>query len=269
MRTRVLGLMAGIVLALSVGLAAAQPEEYPGASFCRDAPAWPDGTYLGQMHPYHADFYTRYAENRGWDPCTTWADDQRASAIAGLRTLGYTVYAPGEAPPAPGVTLPLEDPDPTWINLDRAVQLLRHAAAVGQQHGYAGHWARLAHPRVANLRFAVFDLGGPWASYVLVTNTVLISPEALAARPEALAAILAHEAAHAGQGADYTGLGEACLQAEFEAFQLERSVWSILRPADAPRDAVERGLNWIMDHHHTPAFTAWVRDTYRDFCAPR
>lgn len=67
-------------------------ESYEGEAFCRDTPAWPNGTYLGQMHPFHADFYTGFAERRGWEPCETWATDQRNSAIRGLRALGYTVY---------------------------------------------------------------------------------------------------------------------------------------------------------------------------------
>ena len=62
------------------------------------------------MHPYHSDFYRGYAERRGWDPCTTWATDQRHSAIRGLRELGYTVVPPGESPPA--VTAPA-----TWRGL--------------------------------------------------------------------------------------------------------------------------------------------------------
>ena len=82
---------------------------YEGEDFCQDSPAWPNGTYLGQMHPYHSDFYRGYAERRGWDPCETWATDQRNSAIRGLRELGYTVTAPGAAStPALAVT-----PDPT------------------------------------------------------------------------------------------------------------------------------------------------------------
>ena len=80
----------GVVLALN----------YEGEDFCQDSPAWPNGTYLGQMHPYHSDFYRGYAERRGWDPCTTWATDQRNSAIRGLRELGYTVVPPGESSPA-------------------------------------------------------------------------------------------------------------------------------------------------------------------------
>ena len=79
-------------------MAWAQDENYDGENYCRYAPAWPNGTYLGQMHPYHSEFYTRYAERRGWDPCQTWADDQRASAIRGLRELGYAVYKPTPQP---------------------------------------------------------------------------------------------------------------------------------------------------------------------------
>ena len=74
-------------------------ENYEGENYCRDAPAWPNGTYLGQMHPYHSDFYTRYAEKRDWDPCATWAADQRASAIRGLRELGYAVLDTQLPPP--------------------------------------------------------------------------------------------------------------------------------------------------------------------------
>ncbi|MCY3782544.1 MAG: hypothetical protein OXG79_02030 [Chloroflexi bacterium] len=86
-------LTAGVVLALN----------YEGEDFCQDSPAWPNGTYLGQMHPYHSDFYRGFAERRGWDPCVTWATDQRNSAIRGLRELGYTVTAPGELPIAGNV----------------------------------------------------------------------------------------------------------------------------------------------------------------------
>ena len=90
----------GVVLALN----------YEGEAFCQDSPAWPNGTYLGQMHPYHSDFYRGYAERRGWDPCITWATDQRNSAIRGLRELGYAVVPPGES--SPTVTAPA-----TWRGL--------------------------------------------------------------------------------------------------------------------------------------------------------
>ena len=97
-----MGLVAAVLLSLGVGLVVAQNEAYEGESFCRLAPAWPGGSYLGQMHPYHVDFYTDYAAKRNWDPCQTWAAEQRDSAIRGLRELGYAVYIPTPEPtPAP------------------------------------------------------------------------------------------------------------------------------------------------------------------------
>ena len=100
----------GVVLALN----------YEGEDFCQDTPAWPNGTYLGQMHPYHSDFYRGYAERRGWNPCTTWAQDQRNSAIRGLRELGYIVVEPLVVPPVGPVegTTPTPEPpaaeEPNW-----------------------------------------------------------------------------------------------------------------------------------------------------------
>ena len=87
-------------------------ENYEGENYCRYAPAWPNGTYLGQMHPFHSDFYTRYAEKRGWDPCTTWAEDQKNSAIRGLQALGYAVYVPSESPAQAPTQAPDPAPDP-------------------------------------------------------------------------------------------------------------------------------------------------------------
>ena len=95
---------AGIIAAITVGLVFAQ--NYEGEEFCQDTPSWPNGTYLGQMHPYHVDFYRGYAERRGWDACVTWAQDQRNSAIRGIGELGYTVTEPegGAPPPGPSAT---------------------------------------------------------------------------------------------------------------------------------------------------------------------
>ena len=81
--------VAVIAVGIFLGAVGAVEEEYEGASYCRDYVAWPGGSYLGQMHPYHSDFYTRFAERRGWNPCETWAADQRNSAIRGLSQLGY------------------------------------------------------------------------------------------------------------------------------------------------------------------------------------
>ena len=96
---RLLWAFTGAVLIAAIATGVVFALNYEGEDFCQDSPAWPNGTYLGQMHPYHSDFYRGYAERRGWDPCTTWADDQRNSAIKGLRTLGYAVTVPGAPPP--------------------------------------------------------------------------------------------------------------------------------------------------------------------------
>ena len=82
---------------------------YEGEDYCRDYPAWPNGTYLGQMHPHHSNFYAGYAERRGWDPCVTWALDQRGSAVRGLRELGFQVVEPSGGAPA---LTPTPTPDP-------------------------------------------------------------------------------------------------------------------------------------------------------------
>ena len=84
------------ILAVLVGVAVSTvfALSYEGEDFCQDSPAWPGGTYLGQMHPYHSDFYRGYAERRGWDPCETWATDQRNSAIRGLSELGFQIGSP-------------------------------------------------------------------------------------------------------------------------------------------------------------------------------
>lgn len=115
--------VATIAIGVFLGAVSAIEEEYEGASFCRDYPAWPNGTYLGQMHPYHSSFYTGYAERRGWNPCETWANDQRNSAIRGLRELGYTVTEPDapaptpEPTPAPTLDLATTDKAQIWIRL--------------------------------------------------------------------------------------------------------------------------------------------------------
>ena len=84
----------GIVLAAS----------YDGEDTCRDVKAWPGGSYLGQMHPFHVAFYTDYANTAGFERCQFWALEQRYSAVRGLRELGYTIFGPGQfawPPPAP------------------------------------------------------------------------------------------------------------------------------------------------------------------------
>ena len=86
-----------IAAGIFLSSASAVEEDFPGASYCRGYPAWPNGPYLGQMHPYHWFFYERFAERRGLDPCVTWANDQRISAIRGLRQLGYAFLTRPEA----------------------------------------------------------------------------------------------------------------------------------------------------------------------------
>ena len=82
----------GILLALMLAaFGTVYALSYEGEDYCRDHPAWPNGTYLGQMHPYHVEFYRGFAERRGWDPCATWAADQQASAVHGLRRAGYQI----------------------------------------------------------------------------------------------------------------------------------------------------------------------------------
>ncbi len=105
----------GVVVALT----------YDGEATCRDMPAWPGGSYLGQMHPYHVQHYLTHTD----DPCTAWALDQRYSAVRGLRELGYTVFGPGEFAWPPPPALPVYAPDAlayreasgydaAWVTLD-------------------------------------------------------------------------------------------------------------------------------------------------------
>ena len=107
---------------------------YEGEDFCQDTPSWPNGTYLGQMHPYHSDFYRGYAERRGWDPCVTWAQDQRNSAIRGIRELGYTVTEPegGAPPPGPSAAASVATSSLPLVSLDL------YSAAGGGHAGSAG-----------------------------------------------------------------------------------------------------------------------------------
>ena len=127
---------AGVVLALN----------YEGEDFCQHAPAWPGGTYLGQMHPFHSDFYRGYAERRGWDPCTTWAVDQQKSAIRGLRELGYTVTAPGELPVS-GNEITLEGSGTTTRNITLTDGLWTVAYSVTGNRGQPRQWRNELHRR--------------------------------------------------------------------------------------------------------------------------
>ncbi len=97
-RRFVAAVIAAIVLALLAGVAigtvTAQEENYEGESTCEGFSAWPGGSHLSQMHPFHFDFYFGYAERRDWYPCAAWAADQMRSAIRGLRAAGFTVEEP-------------------------------------------------------------------------------------------------------------------------------------------------------------------------------
>ena len=69
---------------------------YDGESYCRDHPAWPNGTYLGQMHRQHIDHYVKHFGEDG--ACERWAADQQQSAAAGLRRGGGYQVVRIEAP---------------------------------------------------------------------------------------------------------------------------------------------------------------------------
>ena len=110
MRRSFAPLVALVLAAVTAGVVVAL--NYEGEDYCRDYPAWPNGTYLGQMHPHHSNFYAGYAERRGWDPCVTWALDQRGSAVRGLRELGFQVVEPSGGAPA---LTPTPTPDPAPV----------------------------------------------------------------------------------------------------------------------------------------------------------
>ena len=136
-----------IAVGIFLGAVGAVEEEYEGASYCRDYLAWPGGSYLGQMHPYHSDFYTRFAERRGWNPCETWAADQRNSAIRGLGELGYAFmtlpeahdFAPTVSGHGSQVTEPLALPDARY----RVVTRLQGNHSTRGNSGGANFDARL------------------------------------------------------------------------------------------------------------------------------
>ena len=112
-----LATLAAVLVLLVTSAGAVSALNYDGEDFCREHPAWPSGTYLGHMHPFHVDFYKKHAQSLGIDPCSTWAADQRNSAIKGLRELGYTVSPPGAPPVAtmqttPATTIPTPTPTP-------------------------------------------------------------------------------------------------------------------------------------------------------------
>jgi hypothetical protein len=96
-------LLATVFVVAALALASssiALADNYDGEQFCRNTLAWPGGSYLGQMHRIHVDNYLGFAAANQLEPCQKWAEDQRESAIRGLRDLGFLVR-----PPAPGPIL--------------------------------------------------------------------------------------------------------------------------------------------------------------------
>ncbi len=80
------GILVGFLL---VAFGTVYALNYDGESYCREHPAWPNGTYLGQMHRQHIDHYIKHFGEAG--ACERWAADQQASAVRGLRQAGYQV----------------------------------------------------------------------------------------------------------------------------------------------------------------------------------
>ena len=88
-----------IVVALALASSSvAFADNYDGEQFCRNIQAWPGGSYLGQMHQIHVDNYLGFAAANQLEPCQKWAEDQRESAIQGLRELGFMVREPSPGP---------------------------------------------------------------------------------------------------------------------------------------------------------------------------
>ena len=235
----------------NIGLAVAQDEAYDGEGFCRDTPAWPGGTYLGQMHPYHSDFYRGYAERREWDPCVTWAQDQRASAIRGLRAVGLHVSEPIDA------------------DLEEARALLRHALQrldelyrdeppyyVSLTDGVYGsrvhiEWATLEAPTRATYG------GGD--------HVIRVSNAYRGERPQAIAYWLAHEFVHASRPHRGMRTLDACFDEERFANEMSAWVWWVLE-VPTPHTSAEQTFR-TPDEVMTDTFNAWIRDTYADICA--
>ena len=85
-----------VMLLLSSGaVIAATTFHFDGEEYCAEHQAWPNGSWLGQFHPWHQQHYKNvFGEEAA---CPNWAIDQRNSAIAGLRALGFTVSEPRDA----------------------------------------------------------------------------------------------------------------------------------------------------------------------------
>ena len=104
-RVAVLVVVAALGSGLWIGSRAveAKHERFDGAGYCFDTRAWPNGPYLGEMHPFIVRLQKAYAGLSDSDPCDQWARSHRSSAATGLRSLGYTVSYPSPGPQPPDI----------------------------------------------------------------------------------------------------------------------------------------------------------------------
>lgn len=280
-RVLVVGVVAVLALGFGAGMVAAQPENYPGETYCQWEPAWPGGTYLGQMHRYHVDHYIQHARNRGWDVCETWAADQRQSAITGLRALGYTVIAPSDRATA-AVAEPSPTPPPATVApaapardplLDEAVVLARVAQyfAIAELRDVETA-ARMDavvfdDPRVLAARMVFGPLPplryGVWSPD---TATLTINDQLRGERTEALAALVMHEIIHIISPQGY-GTPEQCYVNETDAFRAQAAVWNILMgPTAIPHTDLERFHVQVLAAARSGQLDTFVRTHYHDHC---
>lgn len=82
-----------IVLAIFVVSVSGTTFNFEGEDYCAEHRAWSNGPWLGQFHPWHQQHYINVFGREG--ACPNWANDQRNSAVNGLRDLGYFVREPG------------------------------------------------------------------------------------------------------------------------------------------------------------------------------
>ena len=126
-----LALLVAIPVGIAIGLflflvvlseASATTERYPGEAYCADHPAWPDGSYLGQFHPWHQQHYINVFGRD--EACGAWASDQANSAVAGLRAAGWELTPPAPTPTPADATLEecveafIEGVNEGWIRLE-------------------------------------------------------------------------------------------------------------------------------------------------------
>ena len=247
---RLLGAVTGAVLIAAIATGVVFALNYEGEDFCQDSPAWPNGTYLGQMHPYHSDFYRAYAELRGWDPCTTWADDQRTSAVRGLSELGYRVSEPI---------------DPT---LAHARQLVRQALiTIAESSDDTEQFLWItdrAFSRLVHITFGTPTREQAFAQYQTLPHRIVIADRFRGERPEALATLLAHEFVHAATPHSGTHSAEDCYGEERFAFQIAAWVWWALGPL-LEQSELEQGF-FTRDDVGEPSFEEWLQGQYADSC---